>query len=223
MNDQTDIPYLTHLKGRLVESIDRRTGRGAPAQLGRLRLAAVVTAGVLVIAGMVAAGVSWVGRAPIGHKVASGYGNDVRGDGQPCAGHGSLVTLDDAAKTEPYQVLVPNDPLASTGSLLEIWKCTGNAVELRFKSGIHVLLDLNDIANPAAAWRAEAAQDEDLASVGIALNEPALLIDPARDPSGSATGSVTFVHGATWVVIEGNGSISLPNLVRVADSMEVSS
>jgi hypothetical protein len=138
-----------------------------------------------------------------------------------CEETGQPTTLAQAAGASPFTLLVPHDPLAdagSTASLVGLWQCSGSEIETRFSSGITVWEDTNDIPDPAASWKALADQDPVETSVGSVQGQPAALIDPAKSPGG-ANGSVTFVLSGTWVVVEGNGHISIADLIRVAESM----
>lgn len=115
--------------------------------------------------------------------------------------------------------MVPHDSLASASNLTNVWRCPGEEVELDFSTGIKVLEDVNSISSPKAAWEALASQDPDYTSVGTVRGQPAALIDPARDPAGTALGSVTLVDGGVWMVVVGNGKLFLADLERVANSL----
>lgn len=138
-----------------------------------------------------------------------------------CDQTGQPTTVAQAASATPFTLLVPHDPVAdtdSTVSLVGVWQCPGSEIEMRFSSGITVWEDMNEIADPAAAWEALANQDPVDTSVGTVQGQPAALIDPAKSPA-DANGSVRFVVSGTWIVVEGNGQISIADLARVAETM----
>ncbi len=131
------------------------------------------------------------------------------------------TTIEAASASAGYHLLAPHDALAdaaSAGSILGIWSCGGGEFEMRFKSGITLLQEANSISDPAKAWEGLAKQDPGDTSVGIVQGQPAALIDPATS-TGGALGSVTVVIGRTIVWVEGDGQISISDLVRVADSL----
>jgi hypothetical protein len=138
---------------------------------------------------------------------------------EPCGGVATASSLSAVTASVPYAVLVPKDRLAGIPSMTHVWSCGGPEVEMQFSSGINVYLDVNGIPDPAAAWAAMAAADSFNTSVGTVRGHPAALIDPAKDPTGYANGSVSFVEGNTWIVIEGNGRIPILALERVAESL----
>lgn len=90
---------------------------------------------------------------------------------------------------------------------------------MTFSSGIKTYLDVNGIKDPAVAWAGLAAQDPDYTFVGTARGQPAALIDPLKDPAGTANGSVTVVDDGLWIVVEGNGKASISDLTRVTNSL----
>ncbi len=137
----------------------------------------------------------------------------------PCQGRGDESTLAEAeAASLPYQIFVPQDALADTTSMT-LWRCPGTGIEMRFTSGIKILLDQNGIKDPAAAWKTLAAHDAVDTSVDTVLGQPAAVIDPAKSPGGQALGSVTFVDNNTWIVVVGTGKIPVDSLLRVANSL----
>jgi len=89
---------------------------------------------------------------------------------------------------------------------------------MHFTSGIVVLQEADSIGDPARAWQRLANQDSVDTSVGTVQGEPAALIDPAKS-NGGALGSVTVVLGGTIVWVVGDGTLSISDLVRVADSL----
>ncbi len=112
---------------------------------------------------------------------------------------------------------MPSDTLAGLSSLTGVSKCSSTEIVLQFQSGIKIYLDQNQISNPSATWQAMAADSPSDTSVGTALDVPAALIRPTP---GQTNGSVSFVTNGTWVVVEGNGAISLDALVPVANSLQ---
>jgi len=133
----------------------------------------------------------------------------------------NLTTLGAAPAQAGYQLLAPHDSLAdssSGGSFTGIWQCAGREFEMHFTSGIVVLQKADSIGDPARAWQRLANQDSVDTSVGTVQGEPAALIDPAKS-NGGALGSVTVVLGGTIVWVVGDGTLSISDLVRVADSL----
>jgi len=133
----------------------------------------------------------------------------------------NLTTLEAASAQAGYQLLAPHDVLADSspgGSLTGIWQCGGREFEMHFTSGIVVLQEANSIGDPARAWQRLANQDSVDTLVGTVQGEPAALIDPAKS-KGGALGSVTVVLGGTIMWVVGDGTLSISDLVRVADSL----
>ncbi len=157
-------------------------------------------------------------RGALGDSSSSSSGLLLTSDA-PCQGRGDESTLAEAeAASLPYQIFVPQDALADTTSMT-LWRCPGTGIEMRFTSGIKILLDQNGIKDPAAAWKTLAAHDAVDTSVDTVLGQPAAVIDPAKSPGGQALGSVTFVDNNTWIVVVGTGKIPVDSLLRVANSL----
>jgi hypothetical protein len=148
-------------------------------------------------------------------------GNALASVGVCGTGDGKETTLTQLEASAIFTVLVPHDPAADTSTLAHTWQCPGTEVVLQFASGAKVYLNANGISDPAAAWDAMAKQSPNDTSVGTVLGQPAVFIEPAKSPGGRALGSVTFVDDGTWVVVEGNGKLSLDDLTRIAGSIGV--
>jgi hypothetical protein len=138
---------------------------------------------------------------------------------KPCGGRATESSVSRAAKMEPYPVRLPKAGFAGLGRLVHLWQCPGAAVEVDYASGIKVLMDVNAIADPKVAWEGVAAEDPSYTYVGTVGGLPALFIDPAKDPSGLALGSVTVVSGEEWLAVQGNGDASVGDLAKVVESM----
>jgi hypothetical protein len=123
--------------------------------------------------------------------------------------------LPDSAKATAFQVFVPSDS-SFAGTLKAVANCPGGELVLEFSSGIRIYENTNVIPNPAAAWEAMAADSPLDTSTGSIQGQPAALIEPDK---GGANGSITFVQGGTWIVVEGNGALSLDDLESVASSL----
>ena len=144
--------------------------------------------------------------------------------GQPCSVSGDRTSLDAAAAGTGYQLLAPHDPIADTASpdsLIGVWRCAGDGVEMAFASGITVVQEANTITDPATAWQRLAREDSADTSVGTVQGQPAALIDPAKS-TGNALGSVTVVIDGTIVWVIGDGHIPISDLMRVAESLQPS-
>lgn len=133
---------------------------------------------------------------------------------------GSPTTVSDAAKNEPYAVLMPSDPLASAATVSRAVTCPQDELIVSFNSGIRAIESASTIADPSSNWKAIASSDSVEASFGTVDNQPALLIDPAADPNHQAKGSVSFVLDGTLVIVEGSGTQSLDQLTTVSNTME---
>jgi hypothetical protein len=140
-----------------------------------------------------------------------------------CGGPATEWTISQAAATEPYRVLVPDDVLADVSSMTHIWKCGGTGIVEQFSSGINISQAVNVISNPAASWAALAAADPTTTSVGTVRGQPAALIDPDKDPTHQSDGSVTVVDAGVYMLIVGNGKIPITDLERVTNSLQPTS
>lgn len=104
--------------------------------------------------------------------------------------------------------------------MTSVWRCAETQVTLHFSSGIVILEDTNTIGDPAAAWERLAKDDSYNTSVGSINGIPAALIDPQKSDQG-ALGSRTFVSpDGTWLVVLGNGTLSIEDVTGVATSMK---
>jgi hypothetical protein len=142
--------------------------------------------------------------------------------GQPCIASGDRTSLDTAAAGTGYQLLVPHDSMAdaaSSDSLIGVWRCPGDGVEMAFASGITLTQEANTFSDPGKAWQRLADEDSADTSVGTVQGQPAALIDPAKS-IGGALGSVTVVIDGTIVWVVGTGHVAIADLVRVADSLQ---
>jgi hypothetical protein len=132
---------------------------------------------------------------------------------------GRVQSLPQALTRLSYTLPMPHSQLADKATLRAIRVCSSTRRVLDFSTGIRMYTDVNDLVKPADNWRRVASSDPLEASVGSVDGASALLIDPAKDPTGSAKGSVTFVRGRVWIVVEGSGSQPLQTLVAVANSV----
>lgn len=142
------------------------------------------------------------------------------GTDQPCGGTAEKTTPEEARQHVPYRLLTPTDDLANPRSMSAFWRCSTTEIEMDFSSGIRVYEDVNLAENPAVTWAAMAAEDPSYTSVGEVRGQPAALIDPMKDPYDTVNGSVSLVDDDTWIVVEGNGRISIQALQRVANSLQ---
>ncbi|GIU98555.1 MAG: hypothetical protein KatS3mg014_0171 [Actinomycetota bacterium] len=136
-----------------------------------------------------------------------------------------------AFASTPYTVALPEEGPAAASELGAVYDCGGKARRLEFRSGVHVGLDVNTIADPGAAWERLVSTEEGFAraegrpniySVGTVQGVPALLIDPEAVPNDDANGGVTFVADGVYVSVGGDGQIPLSDLVKVAEAIHVS-
>ncbi len=187
---------------------------------------ALIIAGASVV--LVVAGIFVALRGPGGNGGAAPV--DVPFIPPHCGG--TRVGFAEAFAGTPYTVDLPAEGAVSMANLEAVWDCGGTARRLEFRSGVHVGLDVNTIADPGAAWERLVATEEGFArteghpniySVGIVQGVPALLIDPAADPNDDANGGVTFVVDGVYVSLGGDGKIPLPELVKAAEGLRVAS
>jgi hypothetical protein len=221
VNDLDDIPFLRTLQHDLVTAARGPQARRHLTARSRTRVL-TAAASTVAVAGATTLGLFLSGTWSDGptHQTS---GSTTRLGLAPiaCEKFGNAISLDRAVADASYHVLMPHDPLANPSSLQGIWHCGTPGLQMHFTSGIRLYLDRNTMDDPAAAWRNEAAGDPTTTTVGTVQGQPALLIDPSNDPNNPANGSVTFVEGDTWLVIEGNGTIPITDLVRVANSLQV--
>ncbi|MGZ5372331.1 MAG: hypothetical protein ACXWDE_11135 [Aeromicrobium sp.] len=105
--------------------------------------------------------------------------------------------------------------MANANSVSVVWGCEGEQAEIDFSSGIKVHLFPDTIDDPSSAWSSMASDSPGDTTVGVALGQPAALIVPVQGNNGS----VSVVDQGQLIVVEGNGTIPLDDLVRVTDSM----
>jgi hypothetical protein len=113
-------------------------------------------------------------------------------------------------------------PLASDSNMTySVW-CGDELVE-EFNSGVSVILQPNPWPDPAANWKEMAGESEQGGgtSVGSVQGVPAFEqeINPANP---NLLGSVFFVVNNVYVMVLGDGTIPLKNLLVVAESVKPS-
>jgi hypothetical protein len=130
---------------------------------------------------------------------------------------GTPWSLAEAASSMPFPMLMPNNPLASQPTLVQVWKCSDSQVALEFQSGVVVYLSVNTLKDPAAEWKAIAAEYPEF-SVGEVRGTVASLSDPTK--ASGAAGGVDLVEGGTRITVSGNGQIPLSDLIAVTESLQ---
>jgi hypothetical protein len=97
-----------------------------------------------------------------------------------------------------------------------VW-CGGEFIEA-FDSGVYVILQRNPWPDPAAIWKRMVAEQGDGTAVGTVQGVPAFEseIDPARP---NIHGCIFFVANDVYVVVCGDGTIPLKDLLPVAESV----
>lgn len=134
-------------------------------------------------------------------------------------GDGQVVGLDRAQSLVPYTISLPDAAAASRQNITKVSRCSSSEVVVTFASGVQLLTDISGLDDPSSEWKQLADSDPQEASVGSVGNLPALFVDPGADPSQTARGSVTFVANGTWMVLEGNGELTMDQLVDIARSI----
>lgn len=175
--------------------------------MGRRRDRAALAAGlgfVLVVAGGAA--------LAFHHSPTPRYGGFA--DDGPC---GSPVALTEAVGRFSLPLLVPHAAAAGPLSLKETRWCDGAVLEL-YDSGLKIALQPNELADPSTTFERWATEYETV-STGTVLGQPAAFGDPAKDPSGTTKGAVTFVYQGEMVQVVGAGKIPLADLVDIANSL----
>jgi hypothetical protein len=131
------------------------------------------------------------------------------------------VTLSKVDPGLSYSMVMPHDALANSSTLAQSVQCNQTWIINEFASGVQVYAEKSQIADPLTNWQAAAANDAEEASFTYVDGQPALLIDPAADPSHEALGSVTFVLSGTQVTILGTGKLPLDRLVAIGNTVKV--
>jgi hypothetical protein len=114
---------------------------------------------------------------------------------------------------------VASAPLANqTTMTYSVW-CPYPGLAQGFASGVRITMRPNEFADPTAVLQAMAEENGVGATVGSVQGVPALEVDPFQDPGSGRYGSVEFVINDLFVGVYGDGSIDLPGLVTVAESI----
>lgn len=133
----------------------------------------------------------------------------------PC--NGTPWTLEEARRSAPFEVLMPDHDTARESSLKNVWRCHDAALALEFSSGTVVYLSRNTYKDPDAVWRSMAERYREF-SVGTVRGVSAALADPAL-ATGKAEGGVDLVEGGVRITVSGTGEIPLATLREVAESL----
>lgn len=182
-------------------------------------------AGVLFAVGLI---VVLVNADYRGNKQNSGNDRASRTDllrGAPAAGCSvagiAATTVHAASQQMPYSIPMPRSTSANSASVAAIYLCSATNTVIDFRSGIAELIDVSssDDATAADGLKGFVANDSEEASLGTVHGHVAAVIDPAKDPSGYAAGSVTFVENGVWLCVLGNHRLSAADLVEVAQSL----
>ena len=155
----------------------------------------------------------------VGHQRSESAGSRLQALTQPwgtCgAGDGKRVDVNQAATSMPYPLIFPHSASATKATITRQSACSSTELVTTYASGVRLISDVSRMANPAESWAAAATDDAE-ASAGEVNGQPALLIDPAKDPSHTARGSISFVRKGVLIVLEGDGSQSLEELRSIA-------
>jgi len=136
----------------------------------------------------------------------------------PCGGAGAVLTpLGQLTALLPFKLLMPDAPDANRINNSGAYLCSPTSAALTFRNGVSILMELNASADPDLG--AFVAGDSAEASLATVQGVDAAIIDPAKDPSGFASGSVTFVVGSLWVYVIGNHTLSADSLLAIANSL----
>jgi hypothetical protein len=134
----------------------------------------------------------------------------------PCIG--SRTTIAEAESWTSYSLLAPHDELANETNVTGVWICRAQEVAVEYTSGVTLYMGPNTLRDAEAVFRRMAQLYPEF-SVGKVRGHAANLIDPAKSTNGTAKGGVDFIEDGIRVTVLGNGSIQLPQLVDVADSL----
>ena len=129
---------------------------------------------------------------------------------------GPAVSLDEATRAVPFQLLLPDHALANDESRTALELCSETFIQFRFSSGIVLTETVNTLEDPETVWE-RMAKDYREFSVGSVNGLPASLADPSVD---DALGGVDLVtNDGARIIVTGNGKIPLEELVGVAESL----
>jgi hypothetical protein len=162
--------------------------------------------GLAIISGLLFACSS--GSRPIDRAPAP----DARGCG------GTLTSLAAAGAALPFTLALPSTELANGDNMNQVVLCSTDQVELDFESGVIVTLGVNHLVDPPKEWMTLAEQYPEF-STGTVGGVPASLADPAK----GALGGVDLVENGIRITVTGDGSIALPDLIAVAESIQAAS
>lgn len=126
------------------------------------------------------------------------------------------MPLAEAKNAVSFQILTPSHALANTSNIIATYVCLDEVI-IYFESGIREFME-DQGEGAAPPWDMLAAQDPAV-TVGSIRGKEAALIDPTKDPSGSALGGVEFVEEGILISIVGDGKIALDELIAVAESL----
>ena len=132
----------------------------------------------------------------------------------PCPGN--ATTLDQARTAMPFQLELPDDPLANDATVTEVVQCGASQVAFVYSSGVVVYLSENTLSDPEAVWQKMADLYPEF-STGVVRGVPASLVDPTK--ATGAEGGVDLVENGIRLTVSGNGTIPLDDLVRVTESV----
>lgn len=143
-------------------------------------------------------------------------------DTKKCEVVGSLEGLQ---KLAPFTVLVPASSIANRDNVQALSWCPENQLAREdFVTGISVIQLPTSLKDPEAAFesetRSDANKDLQTDSVGTIRGYPALLTDPAKDPSGETPGGIKWVEQGILRLVGGNAKFSISDDEAVAESME---
>jgi hypothetical protein len=131
---------------------------------------------------------------------------------------GTKTTLEDAIAEAPFQILRPNDPLASDHSLTAVWVRAGPAalVTLQYRSGILIKVQEYQGKDPATNYAA-VQKDFENAYVTTIGREPALIL--RGNVPGMAPSMFITINGIQVEIQGGSGPFTADAIIRIAASM----
>jgi hypothetical protein len=113
--------------------------------------------------------------------------------------------------------MLPDHPLANDGNSIGAELCSDSLLA-QYRSGVNVFMEAEEPKDPLGIFSQMAREDPQF-QVGEVLGEPALLVDPEKDPTGRTPGGVSVFLNGLLVEVAGDGTIPLDELIAVAESL----
>jgi hypothetical protein len=131
---------------------------------------------------------------------------------------GELLSLEEARRVFPVPIVQPDDDLASTSTIKELWVRQADAPEVYvvYESGVHMIVE------PASAFPATTKEYGDAqiregarGTFASISGVDVFLVEPAG--TTFERGSATFVLGDAVITVIGSGATSLTEIQAIAE------